>query len=233
MDELHKAEAAHTEHDPLSHDDWKAIAALLILFIPNTLFWAAYEQQGNTIALWADAYTDRGIALLGWHAQIPVTWFQAFNPFMIFAFTPFIVALWARQAQRGREPSSVMKMAIGCFGVCLANLVLAFAALQSGGANVSWLWLFAYFAILTAGELYLSPVGLSLVSKVAPTRLLSLLMGVWLATSFVGNFISGWLGSFWSAMEKPAFFLMIALVSALAGLVMFALNTPLQRRLRH
>src|SRR5271165_1602213 len=210
MDELHKSEAAHTEHVPLGHDDWKAIAALLILFIPNTLFWATYEQQGNTIALWADSYTDRGINLLFWRGDIPVTWFQAFNPFMIFAFTPMIVALWSWQARKGREPSSVMKMAIGCFGVTLANLVLAYAALQSGGGKVSWLWLFAYFVIITAGELYLSPVGLSLVSKVAPARLLSLLMGVWLATSFVGNLISGWLGSFWSTMEKPAFFLMIA-----------------------
>src|SRR5271165_1036826 len=209
-DELQKARAAHHEHDPLSAADWRGIAALLVLFLPNTLFWATYEQQGNTIALWADSYTDRGINLLFWRGDIPVTWFQAFNPFMIFAFTPMIVALWSWQARKGREPSSVMKMAIGCFGVTLANLVLAYAALQSGGGKVSWLWLFAYFVIITAGELYLSPVGLSLVSKVAPARLLSLLMGVWLATSFVGNLISGWLGSFWSTMEKPAFFLMIA-----------------------
>ena len=75
--------------------------ALLVLFLPNTLFWATYEQQGNTIALWADDYTDRTINLFVWHGEIPVTWFQAFNPFMIFAFTPFIIALWARQARRG------------------------------------------------------------------------------------------------------------------------------------
>ncbi len=233
-DELAKAKAAHHEHDPLSAADWKAITALLIFFIPNTLFWAAYEQQGNTIALWANSYTDRSINLLFWHAEIPVTWFQAFNPFMIFAFTPFVVALWARQAERHKEPSSVTKMAIGCFGVALANLLMVFAALDlAADAKVSWLWLIAYFVILTLGELYLSPVGLSLVSKVAPARVLSLMMGVWLATSFVGNFLAGWLGSYWSSMEKPAFFVMIASVAALAGFTMVILNKPLRRTLQH
>ena len=115
-------------------------------------------------------------------------------------------------------------MAIGCAGVAIANLLMAFAAIHAGdGAKASWLWLCAYFAIITVGELYLSPVGLSLVSKVAPGRVLSLMMGVWLATSFLGNFMAGWLGSYWSSMEKPAFFAMIAGVAALASLV-FALD---------
>ncbi len=233
-DELQKAKAAHREHDPLTVRDWRAIAALLVLFLPNTLFWATYEQQGNTIALWADSFTDRSVNLLFWRGEIPVTWFQAFNPFMIFTFTPFIVALWTRQAREGREPSSVTKMAIGCFGVTLANLVMAYAALHvSGGAKASWLWLLGYFVIITIGELYLSPVGLSLVSKVAPAWVLSLMMGVWLATSFVGNFMAGWLGSFWSSMEKPAFFVMIAGLAALAGLAIVAMNRPLRRTLQH
>ncbi len=232
-DEFEKAKASHHEHDPLTSQDWQAIAGLLVLFIPNTLFWATYEQQGNTIALWADSFTDRSINLLIWHGEIPVTWFQAFNPFMIFAFTPFIVALWARQAKAGREPSSVTKMAIGCFGVTLANLLMAYAALQAGEAKASWLWLFGYFVIITIGELYLSPVGLSLVSKIAPVRALSLMMGVWLATSFAGNFIAGWLGSYWSSMAKPVFFIMIAAVAALAGISIALLNKPLRRTLQH
>jgi proton-dependent oligopeptide transporter, POT family len=233
-DELQRAKAAHREHDPLSAADWRAIAALLVLFAPNTLFWATYEQQGNTIALWADNYTDRGVNLLFWRGEIPVTWFQAFNPFMIFAFTPLVVGLWARQAREGREPSSVMKMAIGCFGVALANVFMAVAAIHtSETAKASWLWLFGYFAIVTLGELYLSPVGLSLVSKVAPARVLSLMMGVWLATSFLGNFLAGFLGSYWSGMEKPAFFLMIAGVAAAAGSLIALVNRPLRRTLRH
>jgi proton-dependent oligopeptide transporter, POT family len=233
-DELAKAKAAHVEHAPLTAMDWRAIIALLILFLPNTLFWATYEQQGNTIALWADSYTDRSVNLLFWRGEIPVTWFQAFNPFMIFAFTPFIIALWARQAREGNEPPTVMKMAIGCFGVALANLLMVIAALGVGGAvKASWLWLFAYFVIITLGELYLSPTGLSLVSKVAPARVLSLMMGVWLATSFVGNFLAGWLGSYWSSMDKPGFFAMIAAISAFAGLIIFFLNKPLHQTLQH
>jgi POT family proton-dependent oligopeptide transporter len=213
---------------PLDRDEWRRILALALLFLPVALFWATYEQQGNTIALWADAQTDRSINLLVWQGQIPVTWFQAFNPFMIFAFTPFVIALWAVQARRRREPSTIVKMALGCFGVALANLVLVLAAWQAGSGQASWLWLLLYFAIITIGELYLSPIGLSLVTKVAPARVVSMVMGMWLATSFAGNFIGGWLGSFWSAMDKGQFFLMIAAVAALAGVVILAFNRPLQ-----
>jgi POT family proton-dependent oligopeptide transporter len=151
---------------------------------------------------------------------------------MIFAFTPFVVALWAAQARRGTEPSTIVKMALGCFGVTLANLIMAIAAWQAGAGKASWLWLFWYFVVITVGELYLSPIGLSLVSKVAPARILSMMMGVWLSTSFVGNFLAGWLGSFWSGMDKAAFFLMIAAVAALAGGAIWACQRPLRGTLR-
>ena len=231
-DELQKAKAAHTERKPLDRDEWRAIIALLVLFVPNTLFWATYEQQGNTIALWADADTDRTVNFLAWTAEIPTTWFQAFNPFMIFAFTPFVVALWKRQAARGTEPSTLTKMALGCFGVTAANLIMALAAFYAAGGKASWLWLFAYFVVITIGELYLSPVGLSLVTKVAPARILSMMMGVWLATSFVGNFLAGFIGSFWSQTDKPVFFLVVAAIAAVAGAAIFACYWPLRGTLR-
>jgi POT family proton-dependent oligopeptide transporter len=94
------------------------------------------------------------------------------------------------------------------------------------------MWLLGYFVVITIGELYLSPIGLSLVSKVSPGRVISMMMGVWLATSFIGNFIGGWLGSFWTFMDKSAFFLMIAGVAALAGLTIMAFNRPLRAALR-
>jgi proton-dependent oligopeptide transporter, POT family len=232
-DEYHRSKATGEYRGPLDRVERRAVLALLLLFFPNTLFWATYEQQGNTIALWADDYTDRTLNLIFWRGEIPVTWFQSFNPFMIFAFTPFVVALWARQARRGSEPSSINKMALGCFGVTLANLIMVGAAWQADGApDASWLWLFAYFVVITIGELYLSPVGLSLVSKAAPARMVSMMMGVWLGTSFIGNFIGGWLGSFWSSMEKMHFFLMIAGVAGLAGVVIAAFNRPLGKILR-
>jgi len=207
---------------PLDRAAWRSIGALSFLFVPVSLFWGIYEQQGNTIVLWASEYTDRHV--FGW--DIPVTWFQALNPFMIFAFTPFIVALWRRQG--AREPSTVAKLAIGCFLAAAAYLILVAGARLSAGAPVSWLWLFGYFFVLTVGELYLSPTSLSLVTKVAPASLLSMMMGVWLATSFVGGFLAGYLGTFWSSMSKDHFFLVLAVISAAAGLMISLLIRPLR-----
>ena len=209
-------------HTSLDRSAWQSIIALLLLFAPISLFWATYEQQGNTIALWADQFTDRHF--LG--GEIPVTWFQAFNPFMIFAFTPFIVALWRRQGRN--EPSTATKLAIGCLITALAYLIMVAAAWNAGTSKASWLWLFAYFVVITIGELYVSPTGLSLVTKIAPASLLSMMMGVWLSTSFVGGFLAGYLGTFWSSMEKPYFFLMLALISAVSGLVIVILRRPLR-----
>ncbi len=228
-DELAVAKAAGIERRPLDRNEWRSVLALMALFVPTTFFWATYEQMGNTIALWADDYTDRHIDLIVWRGEIPTTWFQAFNPFMIVTFTPLIVALWAWQGRRGREPSTVVKMALGCFGVTLANLIMVGAAWQAAGApDASWLWLLGYFVIITIGELYLSPIGLSLVSKVSPARIVSMMMGIWLASSFTGNFIAGWLGSFWSSMDKMVFFLMIAGIATLAGAVILAFDRPLR-----
>ena len=207
---------------PLDRNGRQAIVALLLLFAPVSLFWATYEQQGNTIALWADQFTDR--RFLG--GEIPVTWFQAFNPFMIFAFTPIIVAFWRWQGRR--EQSTIAKLAIGCLLNALAYLVMMAAAWSAGGGKADWLWLFAYFVVITIGEIYLSPTSLSLVTKMAPASLLSMMMGVWLSTSFVGGFLAGYLGTFWSSMGKGNFFLMLALLSAAAGVVIFLLRRPLR-----
>jgi POT family proton-dependent oligopeptide transporter len=230
-DELH-GRAGSAAHASLTPEQWRAIAALLVLFVPNTLFWATYEQMGNTNILWIDRNVDRTIDLFGWTAQIPTTWFLAFNPFMIFAFTPFVVTFWRRQAARGTEPSTITKMSFGCFGVTAANLIRAFAAYQAGTGQASWLWVLASIAVITVGELYLSPVGLSFVTKVAPSHILSMMMGVWLATSFTGGFLAGWLGTFWSRMHPAQFFLMIAAIATLAGLMIFACRWPLRGMVR-
>jgi POT family proton-dependent oligopeptide transporter len=216
---------------PLSGDERRGIWALAFLFIPVTLFWATYEQQGNTMVLWAADYTDRTVNLGVWRGEIPAEFFQSLNPFMIFAFTPIIVALWTWQGQRGHEPGTVIKMALGCFGVAAANLIMVAAAKFGGSAQVSSAWLLGYFVVVTLGELYLSPIGLSLVSKVAPVRAVSSIMGLWLATSFIGNFLAGWLGSFWSVMAKEDFFLMIATIAGAAGVAILIAARPLRRAL--
>src|SRR5260370_12939927 len=143
---------------PLHRDERRAMIALFILFIPTSLFWAAYEQQGNTIALWADDYTDRTINLGVWAAELPTTWFQSFNPFIIFAFTPLVVTLWARQAARGRGPSTVIKMALGCAGCGAAYLIMAGAAFYSGDGKASWPGRFAFSGVVATPSLLLSPI---------------------------------------------------------------------------
>jgi proton-dependent oligopeptide transporter, POT family len=230
-DEIWRSKVAQ-EQRKFGSEEWRAIMALLILSLPVTFFWATYEQMGNTIALWADTYTDRSVDLVFWRGEIPTTWFQAFNPFMIFLFTPFIIALWSSQARRHSEPSTVSKMAIGCFLNAGSYLILVAAAMGAGAGKASWLWLTAYFVVITVGELYLSPTALSLVSKVAPVHCLSLMMGVWLATSFYGGFLAGYLGSFWSGMEKANFFLMISLIAAVAGVGVLLFSRPLNAMLK-
>ena len=219
----------HREKARLTSADRKAMLALAALVVPASLFWATYEQQGNTIVLWADTQTDRTVDLIVTSFEIPVTWFQAFNPFMIFAFTPLILALWRRQGPR--EPSTLTKMAIGSLLNAAAWLVMALAAFVTGREHASWLWLFAFFVVITIGELYLSPTSLSFVTKIAPARVLSLMMGLWLASSFIGNLLAGYLGTFWSSMSAAAFFVMLGGIAALAGGIILLMSLPVSRLL--
>jgi POT family proton-dependent oligopeptide transporter len=205
------------------------IGGLLAVFLLTGLFWASYEQQSNTLMLWAEDFTDRGINLGVWQGHIPTTWFLALNPVMIFVLTPVLIKLWAWQARLGTEMSTVAKLALGFFLVGLANMVMAAAAwTHSAGGPASPLWLVAYFVIVTLGELHVGPVGLALVSRMAPARVLSLMMGLWLAASFPGEILGGWLGGFWSSMQKPVFFLMIGAVAAGGGAAMLMLRPILR-----
>jgi POT family proton-dependent oligopeptide transporter len=220
------------EKKPLTGADWKAVIALILLCIPTTLFWAVYEQQGNTISLWAESFTNRHLipGIIDW--EIPVTWFQAFNPFMIFAFTPLVVMFWTYQAKRGKEPSTVTKMALGDFFLAVSYLIMAAAAYLTGpSGQASWLWLLGFFVVITLGELYLSPIGLALVARVAPAQILSAMMGLWFITSFTGNQLQGFIGSFFSRMDKVSFFLMCAGIAFVASAITWAFDRPLRSTL--
>lgn len=225
------AGAVPVEHRPFTSSEWSRILALVVLCVLNISFWAVYEQQGNTLALWADSNSDRHVlAFLGNGWEMPATWFQSVNPFFIAAFTPFINVLWARQARAGTEPNSVVKMAIGCVVLGLSFLVMMLPAkVVDAGQLASMWWLIGSTAMLTLGELYLSPVGLSLVTKISPPRIVSMMMGFWYLSSFFGNYLSGWLGTFWETMTKGSFFLMLAAISLLTGLLMVVLYAPLRR----
>jgi proton-dependent oligopeptide transporter, POT family len=216
------------EKKRLDASERRAVLALIATCALVTLFWAAYDQQGNTLLLWAEDFTDRSVELGFWRGEIPSPWFLALNPLMIFLLTPLIVRRWAEQGRRGRELFPISKMAFGCLCVALANLIMAGAA-GVAAAKASPLWLLGYFALATTGELYLAPVGLALVSKLAPARVASLMMGVWFATTLPADILGGFLGGFWSRMEKPTFFLMIALIAALASVALAAASRIVQR----
>ncbi|HKF12198.1 MAG TPA: peptide MFS transporter [Xanthobacteraceae bacterium] len=207
----------------------RAVLALIATCALVTLFWAAYDQQSNTILLWAEDFTDRSIDLGFWHGQIPSPSFLALNPFMIFMATPLLVGLWARQGRRGTEPFAISKMAFGCLCVALANLVMASAAAWTATGKASALWLVGYFVLATIGELHLAPVGLALISKLTPSRMISIMMGVWFATTLPADVLAGFLGGFWSRLGKTDFFLLIALIAALAGIALWALSYAVQR----
>jgi POT family proton-dependent oligopeptide transporter len=213
---------------PLDTAERRVVLALLGICALVTLFWAAYDQQANTVLLWAEDFTDRSIDLFFWRGELPTPWFLALNPLMIFLLTPLIVRHWARQAERGREPFEVNKMAFGCLCLALANLVMAMAAWSASG-KASALWLVGYFLLATVGELHLAPVGLALISKIAPGRVLSRMMGAWFAATLPADIFGGYLGGFWSSMAKANFFLMIASVAALAGVALWAASRPVRR----
>ena len=123
----------------LSGDEKTRVVGLVAVCLVSVAFWAAFEQQGNTIALWADANTDRHI--FGW--EFPASWFQSLNPAFVFLCTPLITTLWARQSRKHKEPSAVTKMAIGCFLLACGFLVMIPAARLHAvdGTPVSILWL--------------------------------------------------------------------------------------------
>ncbi|MCP5411059.1 MAG: peptide MFS transporter [Alphaproteobacteria bacterium] len=226
---LREKKATKKDRTPLSSEEWKSVLALVLLVVPLTLWWACYEQQGNIIALFADAATDRRLipGVINW--EIPVTWFQAFNPFIIFAFTPFVLALWTRQARDLKEPNSMYKIAYGCAMLAASYVLIAFASWYGAGHKISWLWLLAYFVIITTGEIFLSPISMSLYSKVAPVRIVSIMMAVNFIPNFLGGgFIQGWLGTYWESMGHPAFFLMIAAIGLVSGVMIWLMEKPLE-----
>jgi POT family proton-dependent oligopeptide transporter len=211
----------------LPSDERPRVIAIFVACFIVAAFWAVYEQQGNTMQVWADSntYWPR---IFGF--KIPSTWYQAFNPFMIWFFTPALTALWAWQAKRGQEPSSLVKMALGCILLGLGYIVMIFASHgMAPTAQRSLLWLFGSTAIFTVGELYLSPIGLSFVTKVSPARIVSMMMGVWFLANFMGNYGTGLLGTYYDKMPHEKFFFMLVAIGVVAGVVLFIMSRPLDK----
>jgi proton-dependent oligopeptide transporter, POT family len=228
-----RAEIATRERIPLDRQERRVVLALVGICALVAFFWAAFDQQGNTILLWAEDFTDRTLHLGGGTMEIPTAWFLALNPLMIFVIAPPLIRWWSFQARRGREPPALRKMVFGCLCVASANLVmLAAASAATGAGKASPLWLVGYFVLVTIGELHLAPIGLALIATVAPVRIRSMMMGVWFAATLPGDILAGYLGGFWSSLTKESFFLLIAAVAGLAAAALWAAGYILQPMLR-
>jgi POT family proton-dependent oligopeptide transporter len=193
--------------------DRAKVASLVILCTATIMFWAIFEQQGNTLALWADEKADW--AALGLKAAN----YQSMNPMFIFLFAPLMDAIWRLRARKGKVSSSVRKMAVGSFLAGVAFLIIPiaseFVTVEQSMINLFWLTLTTW--MFTMGELYLSPIGLSFVTKVAPARFMSMMMGMWFLSSFIGNYMAGYLGTFYTKLSQTNFFLMFAIMGFAVG----------------
>ena len=198
---------------------------ILILFVAASVFWSLFEQGGSTLNLFAARNTD--LTLAGY--SFPATWFQSVNPLMIIALAPVFALGWVKLG--ARNPSSIAKFTLGLVLVAAGFGVLAVAAvLAADGVKVSPLWLVATYLLHSLGELCLSPVGLSAISRLAPARIASLTMGVWFLASSVGNYLGGRVAGLYDRFSLPGLFAMVTGLALLAALGLWALG-PYARRL--
>jgi POT family proton-dependent oligopeptide transporter len=209
--------------------DWtpverKRLGAILVLFVAASLFWAAYEQAGSSLSLFAERSSNNVIL----HFNFPASWYQSLNSLFIVALAPLLAWLWIRLGNR--QPSSPVKFALGLLFVGLGFVVLVFGALLSAhGARVSPLFLVATYLLHTIGELCISPVGLSAITKLAPARVGSFMMGVWFISISIGDYLGARLTSFYGALPVPILFGIAATTSILAGLALFLIARPVTR----
>ncbi len=169
----------------LNTDEFKRVLVIFVLFLFSILFWMTYEQAGSSLTLFADRLTNTTI--LGW--AYPSSWFQSVPAIFVIMLAPIIGIVW--QSLGHRQPSSPGKFTIGLFFAGIAFVVIAFAASIAGGGRVSPMWLVAVYFLQTIGELCLSPVGLSTVTKLSPGRMVGLMLGVWFLSISIGSYIAG------------------------------------------
>lgn len=191
---------------------------LACIALSVTVFRGAYEQVGNTVALWAESGVDRDLG--GW--TIPMTWFQSLNPLLVMAMTPSLLAFWRRRAEEGRVQRPLARMARGALIVAGAYLLLA--AIASLGSGASWLWLVLFFGILTLGELFILPTGLGLFARLAPEGLRATTVAAWYLATFAGSLFAGLVGTLWSALPQAVYFLALAGLAGVSALLLTAID---------
>ena len=187
------------------------------------VFRGAYEQVGNTVALWADTGIDRSTG----SGEIPMTWFQSLNPLLVMLMTPPLLGWWRRRSESGKREHPARKMATGSLIVGAAYLMLA--ALEAAGGSTHWLWLAGFFVIFTFGELYILPTGLGLFARLAPAGMGATTVAAWYLTIFAGSLSAGLVGTLWSAMDHGAYFALLAGLAGISALMLRAID-PMEIR---
>jgi POT family proton-dependent oligopeptide transporter len=222
--------------------DNRRIIALIVIFAIVVVFWMAFHQNGATWTYWANDNTDWGasavvpilinIFTLGLidGSDVSGVISNAINPFFVIVLTFPLIWFWGLLDKRGIEPATPTKMAIGMFLVAAAYMIMYQGAVSGGNTGrVSPWWLICGYGVITLGELMLSPMGLSLVSKVAPIRMRGLMMGGWFAATSIGNYLVGTIGVKWTTWTHSKFFFVVACMCAAVGLLLFFLLRPLKR----
>jgi len=208
-----------------SGQEWKRIAVVFVLFVFASIFWGAYEQAGSTLNLFGDRYTNNTV--LGF--SFPSSWYVSVQAFFVIALSPVFAWIWIKLGTRQPSVPAKFTLALLFAGLAFVLLVPAGAAAQGGEIKVSPLWLVAAYFIEEWGELCLSPVGLSAVTKLAPTRIVSLMMGVFFLSNSLGNKLAGWTAGFFSSMPLSQLFGAVAAVCLVAAVIMFVLVKPVKR----
>jgi len=191
---------------------------LLAVGLAVTVFRGAYEQVGNTVALWIE-----GVNRHAGNFEIPMTWFQSLNPLLVIVLTPILLTRWKAKAAAGREHSPLQKMATGALIGAGAYALLAVAAAVSP-TGASWWWVVGYFFVLTLGELYILPTGLGLFARLAPPKLGATTVAAWYLAIFTGSLTAGFIGSWYSSLKPPFFFLVLTGVASLSAALLLMLD---------
>ena len=205
--------------------EWKRIAAIVMFFAFAAIFWAAYEQAASTLSLFADRYANR--QFLGF--EIPTSWYVSIQALFVIILSLVFARLWIKLGPR--EPATPVKFTLGLLFVGLSFVLLypAGAMAQSAaGIKVSSMWLFAAYFLQVVGELCLSPVGNSVVTKLAPPRIVGMMMGVWFLAIAVGNKLAGWVAGFSSTVPLTTLFGASAAATLGAALILFLLIRPIK-----
>ena len=209
-----------------SPEERKRSVAILVLFVASALFWASFEQAGSTLSLFAERSTDRNF----FGFVFPASWFQFVQPILVVSFAPVFAWIWLSMARRKNEPSSPAKFTLGLLFAGLAFAILVPAAnAASGGAQVAMWWLIGTYFLQTLGELCLSPVGLSAMTKLAPERAAGFMMGIWFLSTSIGNWLAGRAASLYSSMPLPSLFGTVAATTIAAALLLAFLVKPTVR----